>query len=129
MDLLSLVVLLIAITLIVVSVYTMTVCAELKKTLLATQELIRRIDSEVIPVAADLKDVLSDLKVTTEAVASRSEDVKSAMEAVGDTGRNISRINVAIGHTADFLSNITLLSTGVKAAGQYAYNRILRKRG
>lgn len=129
MDLLTVVVLLIAITLIAVSVYVVTVCAELKRTLLAAQELFRRIDSEVIPLATELRHVAADLKVTTEGVASRVEDVKAAMEAVGDTGRNISKINVAVGQVADFLSNITLFSTGFKAAGHYVYDRISRKRG
>jgi uncharacterized protein YoxC len=128
MDLLTVVVLLIAATLIAVSVYTVTVCAELKKTLFAARELIKRIDSEVIPVAAELQVVVSNLKVTTEGVASRVEDVKSAMEAVGDTGRNISRINVAVCHVADIISQVSLLSTGAKAAGQYLRERISQKR-
>jgi uncharacterized protein YoxC len=128
MDLLTVVVLLIAATLIAVSVYAVTVCVELKKTLLAARELIKRIDSEVIPVAADLQVVVSNLKVTTEGVASRVEDVKSAMEAVGDTGRNISRINVAVCHVADIISQVSLLSTGAKAAGQYLRERISQKR-
>ncbi len=129
MDLMTVVVLLIAITLIAVSVYVITVCAELKKTLHVVRELVRRIDSEVFPLTRDLHDLMEDLKVTTEGVASRVEDVKSAMEAVGDTGRNISRINVAVGQVADFLSNITVVSSGVKAAGHYVYDRISRKRG
>ena len=128
MDLLTVVVLLIAATLIAVSVYLITVCAELKKTLLVARELIKRIDTEVIPVAADLQEVVSNLKVTTEGVASRVEDVKSAMEAVGDTGRNISRINVAICHVADIISRVSLLSAGAKAAGQYLRERISQKR-
>jgi uncharacterized protein YoxC len=128
MDLLTVVVLLIAATLIAVSVYAVTVCAELKKTLLAARELIKRIDTEVLPVAADLQEVVSNLKVTTEGVASRVEDVKSAMEAVGDTGRNISRINVAVCHVADIISQVSLLSTGAKAAGQYLRERISQKR-
>lgn len=129
MDLLSVMVLLIAITLIAVSVYVVTVCAEFKRTLLAAQELIRRVDSEVIPLATELRHIAADLKVTTEGVASRVEDVKLAMEAVGDTGRNISRVNLVVGQVADLLSNVTLVSTGVKAAGQYVCDRISRKRG
>jgi uncharacterized protein YoxC len=129
MDLLTVLVLLITITLIAASVYLVTVCEELKKTLFVARELIKRVDSEVDPVVTDLQVVLSNLKITSEGVASRVDEIKSAMEAVGDTGRNISRINVVFGQVADVLCRISLLSAGAKGAGQYLRERISHKRG
>jgi uncharacterized protein YoxC len=128
MDLLTVLVLLIAVTLIAASVYLVTVCEELKKTLLVTRELVKRIENEVDPIVTDLRVVMSNLKITTEGVASRVDEVKLAMEAVGDTGRNISRINGVVGHVADVLGRISLLSAGAKAAGKYLRERISQKR-
>ena len=128
MDLLTVLVLLIAVTLIAAVVYLVTVCEELKKTLFAARELIKRVDSEVVPIVSELQSVVSNAKIASEAVASRIEDVKSAMEAVGDTGRNISRINCAVGQVADFFIQVSLLSAGAKAAGKYLRERISQKR-
>jgi uncharacterized protein YoxC len=129
MDLLNVLVLLIAVTLIAGAVYLITVCEEVKKTLFVARQLMKRIDSEVDPIVTDLQIVMSNLKIASEGVASRVDEIKSAMEAVGDTGRNISRINVVVGQVADVVGRISLLSAGTKAAGKYLRERILHKRG
>lgn len=128
MDLLTVLVLLITITLIAASVYLVTVCEEVKKTLFVAREFIKRVDTEVDPIVTDLQVVISNLKITTEGVASRVDEIKFAMEAVGDTGRNISRINDVVCQVADVLGRISLLSTGAKAAGKYLSERISQKR-
>ncbi|MGA7826492.1 MAG: DUF948 domain-containing protein [Geobacteraceae bacterium] len=128
MDLLTVLVLLITVTLISAFVYLITVCEEIKKTLSVARGLINRIDSEVDPIVSDLQVVMSNLKIATEGVASRVDEVKSAMEAVGETGRNISRINLVVGHVADVLGRISLLSAGTKAAGKFLFERISHKR-
>jgi uncharacterized protein YoxC len=119
----------IAAVLVVVAVFLVRALIEIRATVIAARGLVTRIDTELVPVVKDLQGVLSDLKVTTEGIASRVDDVKSAMTAVGDTGRNVTRINAVIGNVADLLTRITLVSTGVKAAGQYVCDRISRKRG
>ncbi len=119
----------IAAVLVVVAVFLVRALIEIRATVIAARGLVTRIDTELVPVVKDLQGVLADLKVTTEGIASRVDDVKSAMTAVGDTGRNVTRINVVIGNVADLLTRITLVSTGVKAAGQYVCDRISRKRG
>lgn len=119
----------IAAVLVVVAVFLVRALIEIRATVIAARGLVTRIDTELVPVVKDLQGVLADLKVTTEGIASRVDDVKSAMTAVGDTGRNVTRINVLIGNVADLLTRITLVSTGVKAAGQYVCDRISRKRG
>jgi len=110
-------------------VFLVRALIEIRATVIAARGLVTRIDTELVPVVKDLQGVLADLKVTTEGIASRVDDVKSAMTAVGDTGRNVTRINAVIGNVADLLTRITLVSTGVKAAGQYVCDRISRKRG
>lgn len=117
-----------AVVCVVVAVFLVRALIEIRATANSARGLITRIDTELVPVVKDLQGVLADLKVTTEGIACQVEDVKSAMAAVGDTGRNISRINSVIGSVADALSRVSLLPTGVKAAGQYVCDRILQKR-
>jgi uncharacterized protein YoxC len=125
----TLVVVLVAITLVIVAVFLVRALLEIRETVVAARGLITRIDTELVPTVRELQQVLSSLQVTAEGVASRVEDVKSAMTAVGDTGRNISRINAVIGEIADFLGRTSLLCAGVKAAGRHVVERISRRRG
>jgi uncharacterized protein YoxC len=129
MDSVSTVWIVIAVVLVVVAVFLIRALIEIRATVIAARGLVTRIDTELVPVVKDLQGVLADLKVTSEGIASRVEDVKSAMTAVGDTGRNVTRINAVIGNVADLLTRMTLVSTGVKAAGRYVCDRISRKRG
>lgn len=119
----------IAATFVVTMVFLIRAMMEIRRTMAGFRELINRLDSELRPVLRETQDILSDLKVTTNGIASRVEDVKSAMTAIGDTGRNISRVNLALGEVADLVSRVSLLSTGIKAAGKYAVNRITQRRG
>jgi len=129
MDIVTAVWIVIAVVLVVVSVFLIQTLIEIRRAAISAKGLLARIDTDLVPVTRDLHEVLADLRVTTRGIASRVEDVKSAMTAVGDTGRNISMINAAIGNVADLLSRVSLLSTGAKAAGQYVCDRISRKRG
>jgi uncharacterized protein YoxC len=119
----------IAVVLVVVAIFLVRALIEIRQTVISARGLIGRIDTELVPTVRELQEILASLKVTADGVASRVEDVKSAMAAVGDTGRNVSRVNAVIGEVADLLSRVTLLSTGVKAAGQYMCDRISGKRG
>ncbi|NMC74810.1 MAG: DUF948 domain-containing protein [Geobacteraceae bacterium] len=119
----------IAAVLVVIAVFLVRALMEIRAAAVAARCLMTRIDTELVPVVKDLQGVLRDLKVTTEGIASRVDDVKSAMTAVGETGRNVTRINAVIGNVADILTRINLVSTGVRAAGRYVCERILWKRG
>jgi len=119
----------IAATFVVTMVFLIRAMMEIRRTMVVVREFVSRIDAELKPVLRESQEILSDLKVTTNGIASRVEDVKSAMEAIGDTGRNISRINYAVGEVADFLYRMSLMSTGVKAAGKYVADKISRRRG
>lgn len=119
----------IAATFVVVVVYLVRALVEIRKTMVAAREFLTQLNTQLVPVIREAQDVIADVKVTTEGIATRVEDVKSAMEAIGDTGRNISRINYAIGEVTDCLCRVSLLSTGVKAAGKYVVDTISRRRG
>jgi len=119
----------IAATFVVTMVFLIRAMMEIRRTMVGFRDLINRLDADLRPVLRESHDILADLKVTTNGIASRVEDVKSAMTAIGDTGRNISRVNLALGEVADVVSRVSLLSTGIKAAGKYAVNRIIQRRG
>jgi len=120
---------LITAAILVVAVFLVRALIEIRKTVVTAGVFVKRLDTDLVPVINELKDVLADLKVTADVVASRVDDVKSAMEAVGDTGRNISRINRAVSEVADILCRLSVLSAGVKAAGQYVADKFSRRRG
>jgi len=118
----------IAATFVVVVVFLVRALVEIRKTMVTAREFLTQLNAQLVPALRETQEVLADLKVTTAGVASRVEDVESAMAAIGDTGRNISRINRAVGEVADFLFRVSLLSTGVKAAGRYVVDKISRRR-
>lgn len=119
----------IATAFVVLVVFLVRTLVEVRKTMVTAREFMTRLDTQLAPTLRETQDVIADLKVTAAGIASRVDDVQSAMTAIGDTGRNISRINCAVGEVADFLVRIALISTGVKAAGQYVVDRISRRRG
>lgn len=119
----------IAATFVVTMVFLIRAMMEIRRTMVWFREFMTRLDAEIKPVLSETHDVLAELKVTTNGIASRVEDVKSAMTAIGDTGRNISRVNLALGEVADLVSRVSLLSTGFKAAGRYVAERITQRRG
>jgi uncharacterized protein YoxC len=119
----------IAATLLVVAVFHIRTMIEIRRTVTTARECLIRLDAELTPTIREAREVVEGLKVTVGGVASRVEDLKSAMESVGDTGRSISRINCAVGEVADFISRVSLFSTGIKAAASYVVSRISRRRG
>jgi uncharacterized protein YoxC len=102
---------------------------EIRKTAVSVRTYITDVESQMQPILKELRELTANLRIFTDAVATRAEEVKSFMVALGDTGRNISKINVVIGDVANLLSKSSLWLTGLKAASKYVAGRILKKRG
>lgn len=88
-----------------------------------------QVGQELKPLTQELQQTLAELKVVTEGVAERVDDVKEFMEAVGDTGRNIRTINAVIGSVAHAAAASSAWSTGARVAGKYLMERLIKKRG
>ncbi len=117
----------IAITVIVLAGFMVPALIEMRKSALAVKALITDVESQLRPTLKELRELSSNLRILTEGIASKTDEVKSFMTAVGDTGRNISKINVAIAEVAGICYRSSLWVTGLKAAGRYVINRIIKK--
>lgn len=129
MEIIAIAAAVIAITFIVLVAFLIPALIEIRKTAVSVRTYVTDVESQMQPILKELRELTANLRIFTDAVASRSDEVKSFMVSLGDTGRNISKINVVVGEVAGLLCRSSLWLTGLKAAGQYAVGRILKKRG
>ena len=129
MEIIAIASVVIAITFIVLVAFLIPALIEVRKAAISVRIYVTDVDSQIKPILKELRELTGNLRIFTDAVASRSDEVKYFMESLGDTGRNISKINIVVGEVAGLLCRSSLWLTGLKAAGQYAVGRILKKRG
>jgi uncharacterized protein YoxC len=118
----------IAVTIVILAAFMIPALIEIRKSAAAVRVYITDIESQLQLVLKELRELTANLRVLTEGIASKTDEVKCFMTAVGDTGRNISRINVVIGEVAGLLTKSSLWMTGLKAGGRYVIDRITKKR-
>jgi uncharacterized protein YoxC len=129
MEIIAIAAAVIALTFIVLVAFLIPALIEMRKTAVSVRTYVTDVETQIQPILKELRELTANLRVFTDAVASRSDEVKSFMVSLGDTGRNIRKINVVVGEVAGLLCRSSLWLTGLKAAGQYAVGRILRKGG
>ncbi|GAM10150.1 hypothetical protein OR1_02438 [Geobacter sp. OR-1] len=128
MVIVSIAVLIMAVTLIVLAAAIVPAFLEIKKTAAASRETLERIEADLRPVLKELHETLTDLKEIVHETAEKRDEVATFMEALGDTGRGLRTINGVVGSVAGILSTSSLWVTGAKVAGKYAVEKFLRKR-
>jgi uncharacterized protein YoxC len=126
--LISLAAVLVAITLVVLAVFTIPAIIEIRKTTASLREFITSADSELKPLLNELHKTISEVKIIAEGIASRTEDVTCFMEALGDTSRNLRKINSAVGTVAGVLASSSAWAVGAKTAGKLILERFSKKR-
>ncbi len=126
--LISLAVVVVAITMVVIAAFMIPAFIEIRKTAIALREATERAESELKPVLHELHKTLEELKSLVEAAASRVEDVKSFMEALGDTGHNLRTINHVMGSVAGVLVGSSAWAVGIKTAARVILERLLTKK-
>ena len=126
--LISLAVVIVAITFVALAAFTIPALIDIRKTAVAIREMSARAENELKPVLQELQKTLAELKCFAEGAASKTEDLKSFMEALGDTGRNLRTINKVVGTAAGVLSSSSAWVVGVKVAGRFILERLSRKR-
>jgi uncharacterized protein YoxC len=129
MEIIAIAAAVIALTFIVLVAFLIPALIEMRKTAVSVRTYVTDVETQIQPILKELRELTANLRVFTDAVASRSDEVNSFMVSLGDTGRNISKINIVVGEVAGLLCRSSLWLTGLKAAGQYAVGRILRKGG
>ena len=118
----------IAVTFIVLAGFLIPALIEIRKTAAAVRTYITDVESQLHPVLKELRELAANLRVLTDGVVSKTEEVKTFMTALGDTGRHMNRISGVLGDVAGLLCRSTLWMTGFKAAGHYVIDRIAKKR-
>jgi uncharacterized protein YoxC len=126
--LISLAVVIIAITVVVLVAFMIPAFIEIRKTAVSIREISVRSENELIPVLNELHKTLTAVKSLAEGAATKTEDVKSFLDALGDTGRNLRTINNVVGTVAGVLSSSSAWLVGAKVAGRFILERLSRKR-
>lgn len=129
MGIVSIAVMVMAVTLVVIAAAIVPAFLEIRKSAAASREALERIEADLRPVLKELHETLIDLNLIVHETAEKREDVTTFMGALGDTGRGLRTINGVIGSVACALSTSSLWITGAKVAGKYAVEKFLRKRG
>ncbi len=118
----------IAVTIVILAAFLIPALIEIRKSATAVRVYINYMESEVKPVLKEFRELAENLRVLTDGIASKTDEIRSFMTAVGDTGRNISRINIVVGEFAGLLTRSSLWVTGLKAGSRYVIDRITKKR-
>lgn len=126
--LISLAVVIVAITMVVLAAFMIPAFIEIRKTAAAIREAATRTENELVPVLHEMHKTLDELKSFAEGIATSAEDVKSFMEALGDTGRNLRTINNVVGSVAGVLASSSAWAIGAKVAGKFILDRLSKKR-
>ncbi len=129
MDIVSIAVVAMAVTLIVLAAAIVPAFLEIRKAAVASRETLQRIEADLRPVLKELHEALADIKLIVHETADKREDVATFMEALGDTGRGLRTINGVVGSVAGLMARSSLWLTGAKVAGKYVMEKLIRKGG
>ncbi len=118
-----------ALALVVLVAFMIPTLMEIRKAAADLRGFVTRTGGELKPVLLELERTLAELRMVTEGIAEKREDVQTFMEAVGDTGRNIRTINAVIGTVAHAAVTSSVWMTGARTAGKFLTERLIKKRG
>ncbi len=128
MDVIAISVAVVAVTFVILAAFTIPTFIEARKTAIAAREFLSRTEMELQPVLNDLREIITDVKLITNA-AENAGDVKQFMESLGDTGRCLKTINTVVGKVVGTLAASSLWLTGAKVAGKFMLDRFQKKGG
>jgi uncharacterized protein YoxC len=129
MDIVSVAVVIMAVTLIVLAAAIVPAFIEIRKSAVASRETLQRIESDLRPVLKELTAALTDIKLIVHETADNREDISTFMEGLGDTGRGLRTINEVVGSVAGVMAHSSMWMTGAKVAGKYVMERLILKGG
>lgn len=118
-----------ALALVVLVAFIVPTLIEIRKAAADLRGFVTQTGGELKPVLFELERTLAELRMVTEGIAEKREDVQTFMEAVGDTGRNIRTINAVIGNVANAAVASSIWVTGARTAGKFLTERLIKKRG
>ena len=129
MSVTAIAVVVLALALVVLVAFMIPTLIEIRKAAADLRSFVNQAGGELKPVLLELERTLADLRMVTEGIAEKREEVQTFMEAVGDTGRNIRTINAVVGSIAHAAATSSVWMTGARAAGKFITERLIKKRG
>lgn len=129
MTLVSVAALIVALAVIILIGVLIPVILELKRTTVTVREFIVRTEDALAPALAELRQTLTDVRVMTDAAASRRDDITTLMSAMGETGENIHRLNDILDGAVTVVEKPAMYWAGLKAAAQNIAGHFTRKGG
>ena len=129
MSLIEITLIIMVVALIILVLAMVPTLLTIKRTAASVGELAQMIQGELKPALHELTGVLAELKTVGGGVAEHTDDVKRFMSALGETGDNLHTINRSVGVVTSVLNTTSVWATGAKVAGQYVFDRYLKKRG
>lgn len=129
MSLIEITLIIMVVALIILVLAMVPTLLTIKRTAASVGELAQMILGELKPALHELTGVLAELKTVGGGVAEHTDDVKRFMSALGETGDNLHTINRSVGVVTSVLNTTSVWATGAKVAGQYVFDRYLKKRG
>jgi len=117
-----------AVTFVVIALFTIPTLLQIRKTAIASREILARIENEMKPVLQTLQESLTDLKAITEEASGKIGGVGLFMEELGHASRSMHRVNSVVGTATGLMTKTSLWMTGAKVAWKVAVNQILKKR-
>jgi len=118
-----------ALTLVILAICLIPVLLELKRTAIAVRSFTETMESEIKPLAKELRDTVADIQVVTSSTAANADGVNIFLEELGHAGHNIRMINKVIGIASAVVASSSTWATGVRVAGKYIADRLMKKRG
>ncbi len=129
MSVTAIAVVVLALALVVLVAFMIPTLIEIRKAAADLRGFVAKTGGELKPVILELERTLAELRMVTEGIAEKREEVQTFMEAVGDTGRNIRTINAVIGTVAHVAATSSIWITGARTAGKFLTERLIKKRG
>ena len=118
-----------ALTLLVLACCLIPVLLELKRTAISVRIFTETMDVELKPLVKELRDAVADVQVITSATAANADGVNVLLEELGHAGHNIRMINKVMGIASTLVAGSTTWVTGVRVAGKFIADRLMKKRG
>ncbi|MBJ6726597.1 DUF948 domain-containing protein [Geomesophilobacter sediminis] len=118
-----------AITLVVLTAFTIPVLLELKKAAISVRTVSETFNTQLKPLIEEMYQTVADIHELTSAVAANAEGVGLLAGELGQAGENIRMINRIASGITGLVSGSSLWLTGAKVAGRFIMDRISKKRG
>jgi hypothetical protein len=117
-----------AVTLVLMACCLLPVLIELRKTALSLRGIAESLQVEIKPLIEELRDTVADVQVVTRSAAANVDGVNLFLAELGTAGQNIRMVNKVIGVASELAVTSSAWFTGVRVAGKFLADKLIKKR-